>query len=89
MILLLTFLFLQKIGFQISCRLSRDNGHEMSKPIFLENKKKSTTKCRLLILFPSMLSINHIFIGLLFQYTITVDDRGIYSLQRISNDVMK
>ena len=31
--------FLQKIGFDISCKLSGDNLHEMSKPISGENKK--------------------------------------------------
>ena len=34
-------LFVRKIGFDISCKLSPkgDNLHEMLKPIFLENKK--------------------------------------------------
>ena len=29
-------IFTQKIGFDISCKLLRDNWHEMSKPIFYD-----------------------------------------------------
>ena len=31
------FYFSQKIGFDFSCKLSPDNLHEMSKPVFCEN----------------------------------------------------
>ena len=40
--LMVFFLFYQKIGFDISCK--GDNLHEMSNPIFWENKK-NISKC--------------------------------------------
>ena len=55
--------FSQKIGFDISCKLSsKETKHEMSKAIFekkKEKKKENISKCCLLKFLPSMLSVKY------------------------------
>ena len=62
------------MGFDISCKLSGDNLHEMSKPIFLEKKKKNLIQLSSAEFVQRVMNVNDIAFKQLSSFSTVISE---------------